>query len=79
MNEKRRKGCVVMLRVMYRPRRSAPWESCYLVKGGRKQAMASAKEVANQEILLGGNGQAGIMKENARKVTIVKADKKEGA
>jgi hypothetical protein len=71
-----------MLRVMYRPRKSAPWESCYLVAGGRQRAIASARQIANQEVVLGGRGQAGIMKENSRKVTIIKADaaeqKKEG-
>ena len=61
-----------MYRVTYRPKPSAPWESCYLVAGGRQKAIESAKQITAQERCLGTRGQAGIMKETAKKVTIIR-------
>lgn len=66
-----------MYRVMYRPRPSAPWESCCLVSGGRAKAVVSARQIAEQEDALNGRGQVGVMEEAAKKVTIISI-KREG-
>jgi hypothetical protein len=59
-------------RVVYRPRRSAPWETCYLVPFGRKAALKSAREVLEQEDELGSGGQIGIQSENGGPVTVIR-------
>lgn len=63
-----------MTRVMYRPKPSGEWESCYLVDGDRAKAVKSARQIVRQERCIGGRGQAGIMNEKARKVTIIREE-----
>jgi hypothetical protein len=62
---------------MYRPKPSGEWQSCYLVEGGRARAIESARQIVRQERSMGGRGQAGIMAEDAHKVTIIREESEE--
>jgi hypothetical protein len=61
-------------RVVFRSKRSAPWEVCYIVdrKPYRQSALDSAREIFNQENELGTSGQIGIQAEEGGKVTILR-------
>lgn len=68
-------GVMERFRVVYRALPGHPWESCYLVAGGRRgreRALESARQVAEQEVALGACGQVGIQPEEGGRVVVVR-------